>query len=227
MIFRALVLNGEKPIGGSMSSAESTMYLDNLNAMLESWSIERLLVYQTLQESFSLTSGTGTYTIGAGAALSTTARPIKIVDPCFIRDSGNLDNPLQIIDNTAWGRVVQKGAGVSYPSYINYDGSFDSSGFGTINLYPEPGASLTLFINSYKPLQNFAAISTSTSLPPGYQRAIEFNLAVELAGGFKPVSKEVAMIAMQSKAALKTLNTPDAMMRLDYAVVGDNIITGG
>mgnify|MGYP001385330886 CR=1 FL=1 len=77
MIFRALILNGEKPIGGSLTSAEATLYLDNLNAMLDSWSIDRLMVYQTLQESFALTSGTGTYTIGPGAALSSVARPIK------------------------------------------------------------------------------------------------------------------------------------------------------
>ena len=232
MIFRALRLTGEKIHGGTLTSSEATDYLSDLNSMLDSWSIERLMCYQILQESFSLTSAFNSYTIGPGAALSSVSRPVKIVDPCFVRDSGNLDSRLQIVDNVAYGMVVQKSTAGSYPSYINYDSAFDSSGFGTINLYPGPTSGLTLFINSWKPLQNFANISTVAALPPGYQRAIEFNLAIELSGGYTSVSPEVAKIAREAKAAVQTLNAPDAMMVLDYGVAGatragESILTGG
>lgn len=231
MIFKALVLNGEKQIGASMSAAEAAFHLDGLNSMLESWGIERLMCYQVLQENFALTNSTASYTIGSGATFNT-ARPVKIVDPCFIRDASNLDSALELIDNTAYGRIVQKGTSGSYPSYLNYDSAYNASGYGTINLYPAPQANLTLYINSWKALQSFSTIAVSTALPPGYQRAIEYNLAVEISGGYKPVPAEVMRIAVQSKAAIKTLNTPDAMMRLDYGVAGtarsgESILTGG
>ena len=45
-----------------------TAYLADLNTMMESWSLERLMVYQLLQESKALTASTGSYTIGTGGA---------------------------------------------------------------------------------------------------------------------------------------------------------------
>lgn len=227
MILRALRLNGEKAHGGTLSSDEQTDYLSDLNAMMDSWNLERLMVYQLLQESKALTSSVGSYTIGSGGAFSTT-RPNRIVDPCFIRDSANVDHPLTLIDAPMYGSIFQKDVDGTYPSYLFYDGAFSSS-LGTIFLYPEPAASLTLYINSWKQLQTFALISTTVALPPGYQRAIEFNLAVEIAGGFKNVSPEVAKIARESKAAIKGFNAPSGVLRLDAGIAGNarsNIFTG-
>ena len=227
MILRSMRLTGEKQRGATLDSNEQTELLAELNTMLESWSVERALCYQIMQESFTLSNSVGSYTIGSGGAFDTT-RPVKIVDPCFIRDSSNLDSPLQIIDAVARGRIVQKTIDGTYPGYLFYDSAFVSS-LGTIFLYPEPLAGLTLYINSWKQLQSFANVSTAVALPPGYQRAIEFNFAIEIAGGFTSVSDEVAKIAKESKAAIKSLNLPDAFMRMDVGIIQtytSNILTG-
>ena len=227
MILSALRKIGEKTHDGTLSSNEQTNYLSGLNAMMDSWSLERLMVYQLLQESKALTTSDGTYTIGSGGDFNTT-RPTKIVDPCFIRDSDNLDYPLTLIDSKTYGGFVQKTTDNAIPEYLFYDGAFASS-LGTIFLYPEPSASLTLYINSWQQLQSFALISTTVALPPGYQRAIEFNLAIEFAGGFTNVSTEVAKIARDSKAAIKGFNAPAGVLRLDSGVAGHrrwNINTG-
>ena len=227
MILRALRLIGEKAVAGTLSSDEQTAYLADLNTMMESWSLERLMVYQLLQESKALTASTGSYTIGTGGAFNTT-RPTKIVDPCFIRDSDDIDREVTLIDAPTYGRLCNKTLDSTYPQYLFYDGAFASS-LGTIYLYPEPAASLTLYINSWKQLQTFALISTTVVLPPGYQRAIEFNLAIELAGGFTNVSQEVAKIARESKAAIKAFNAPAGVLRLPGGVAGHgraSILTG-
>jgi len=227
MILRSLRLLGEKEPGDTLTSAEQTDYLNDLNSMMESWSIERAFCYQIVQESLSLSSSVGSYTIGSGGDFNTT-RPVKIVDPCFIRDSSNLDSPLRIIDATAYGRIVQKTIDGTYPGYLFYDSAY-ASNLGTIRLYPEPQAGLTLFINSWKQLQSFASVSTVLALPPGYQRAIETNFAIEISGGFSSVSPEVAKIAKESKAAIKSLNLPDAFLRIEAGLVpvyGSNILTG-
>lgn len=218
LILASLVLVGEKQIGGTLTTDEQTHWLARLNGMLESWSLDRLLCYQLLQESLALTTGTASYTIGAAGAFATD-RPNKIVDPCFIRDSSNIDYPIQIIDAQAYGRIALKSVGNTYPSYLFYDSAFVSS-LATIFLYPKPSASLTLFINSWKQLQQFAAIGTTVVLPPGYQLAIESNFAIHAAAGYKPISKELAIIARDSKAAIMALNVPSMNMRMPPGLPG-------
>lgn len=230
MILRSLRLIGERIIGDTLSTAEQTAYLADLNAMMESWSLEGLMVPHLLQESLALTADTATYTIGPGGAFNA-ARPTKIVDPCFIRDSDNNDTPVEIIGAIAYGSIVGKSVDSSYPTYLFYDSS-NTNGMGTIKLYPPPSAGLTLYINSWKQLTQFASITETVALPPGYRRAIEFNFAIEVAGGFINVSPEVAAVAKSSKAAIKSLNTPAGILSIDpmlsgRGTFGQNIFTGG
>ena len=229
MVTSGLRKIGEYSTGETLGSDVSADALAVLNTMLESWSLERLMCYQIKEENFALSASVASYTIGSGATFSTD-RPTKIVDPCFIRDSSNLDSPLQIIDATAYGRIIQKTTDGTYPGYLFYDQGYTASGYGTITLYPEPQAGLTLYINSWKQLQNFSTLTTDLSMPPGYRRAIEFNFAVEMASEFgRDLPKHVLMTAIQSKANLKTVNAPDSMMRLDSAIGGagqPNILTG-
>ena len=227
LILRSLRLIGEKERGDTLSADEQTECLASLNAMLESWSVQRSLCYQIVQESFSLSSSVGAYTIGSGGTFDTD-RPTKIVDPCFIRDSSNYDSPVQILNAQAYGRIIDKTTDGSYPTYLFYDAAFVSS-LGTIRLYPEPQAGLTLYINSWKQLGSISTISASVTLPPGYERALVYNYAIEESGGFTDVSPAVAKIARDSLAAIKSLNLPDMTMRLDPGIVpvySSNILNG-
>src|SRR3990167_1901608 len=228
MITSGLRKIGEYSTGETLGSDVTSDGLAVMNTMLESWSLERLMCYQITQESLALTASDGTYTIGTGGDFDTD-RPTKIVDPCFIRDSSNLDSPLQIFDAAAYGRIVQKTIDGTYPGYLFYDQGFSSS-LGTITLYPEPQAALTLFINSWKQLQNFSTLTTDLAMPPGYRRAIEFNFAVEMASEFgRDPPPSVVSVAKSAKATLKSLNMPDSMMRLDSGIAGGgipNILTG-
>jgi hypothetical protein len=228
MILRSLRMIGEKARGETLDTNEQTECLYELNSMMDSWSIERLMCYQITQESFALSANTVSYTIGSGATFNTT-RPTKIVDPCFVRDASGLDLHLEIIDAEAYGSIVQKSAGTTYPTWLFYDGGFNASGYGTIYVYPAPSANLTLYINSWKQLQNFSSVSTQMLLPPGYQLAIESNFAIHMAAGLTNISPEVAKIARDSKAAIKGINSPSVVATLDTGVVRgkrSNIFTG-
>lgn len=228
MILRSHRMIGEKARGDTLNATEQVECLYELNSMMDSWSIERLMCYQVLQENFPLATNTASYTIGSGATFNT-ARPTKIVDPCFIRDASNLDSPVKIINAESYGKIVQKNAGTTYPQWLFYDGAFDANGYGTISVYPAPSASLTLYINSWKQLQTFPSVSTALMLPPGYQTAIEANFAIHLAAGLTNVSPEVAKLAKDTKAAIKSINLPETIARLDAGIVRgsrSNIFTG-
>lgn len=218
MILRSLRLIGEKARGATLTTAEQAECLASFNAMLESWSIERLACYQVIQESFGLTASTTAYSIGTNGSFATN-RPTRIVDPCFVRDSSNVDTKLELINVDAYGSIPMKSGSTGYPRYLYYDQGFSSTSTATINIYPPPQANLTLFINSVKQLGSVSTISTNVSFPPGYERALVFNYAIEEAGGLTSVAPEVAKIAKESKALIKTLNLPSTVMELDYGAV--------
>ena len=229
MILNALASLGDKQIGDTLTAAEQTYYLDKLNAMLDSWSIDRLFIYQQLQESFTLTTGVGSYTIGSGGTFNTT-RPSKI-SYAFIRDTSNLDTELKDLKTQEnYDRIVLKTTGKTYPQYYFYDDAF-VGGLATLKLYPLPSANLTIFLESWKRLQQFATINDTLSLPPGYQRAIETNFAIEASPGFTQPDASLIQIAKESKALIKGINLPTPTLRLDAAIVGNvrqgaSILTG-
>lgn len=230
MILRSLRMIGEKARGEGLDANESTECLYELNSMIESWGTQRLTCYSINQESFALTASTASYSIGPGGNFNT-ARPTKIVDPCFIRDASNLDSPITILYSEQYGKIVQKSVGYTYPRYLYYDMSFSATSTANINLYPSPSGSLTLFINSWKQLQSFLDVSTQVLMPPGYRLAIESNFAIHMAAGFTPVPPEVAKIARESLAAVRSLNLTTPVTRLDYygygaRQAGTSIITG-
>jgi len=218
MIVNSLISNGAKRIGGALEASEEPYYLGKLNAMIESWSLDRKMCYQVLQESFALTVSVGTYTIGSGASFST-ARPSQILK-AFVRDSSSADSEVNIVSYDVYDSIVVKNVGPSYPKFLYYDQGFNASGYATINLSPSPLAGLTLYIDSAKQLQSFASVSTALLMPPGYQRAIESNFTIETAPGLKSVPPEILKIARESKALIMGLNLPESISQLDNAIVG-------
>ena len=227
MILRSMRLTGEKERGGSLSSDEQTQCLAELNTFLDSCNNERLLCYQVQQDSLALTASTASYTIGSGGAFNVT-RPTRIVDPCFIRDATSTDTAVTIINAESYGRIVSKTSGYTVPEYLFYDNGFSATSTGTLYLYPSPSPSLTLFINSWRQLSQVSTLSHNVLLPPGYQLFIESNFAIHLAAGLVPVSPELAKMARDARAALKSYNAPDPVMRLDSPIGGRSrsILTG-
>lgn len=210
LIRGAMRLIGAVDPGEPLTADESADGLELLNEMLESWSNEKLAVYQILQENFTLVAGTASYTIGSGATFSTT-RPLNILSG-FIRYS-SLDYHLSILTREEYDRITLKTT--SYlPEYLYYQPSVAN---GTIYLYGVPDAAYVLYIDSTKQLQSFAGLTTAIVLPPGYKRAIRYNLALEIAPEYnrKP-SEAVLAIARESKAAIKRLNSRTPKLRLDH-----------
>lgn len=229
LILNALTISGEKGLEvTTFTSRETDYYLSRLNSMMDSWSNERLNIYSLFQTSFALTVSTGTYTIGIGGAFNMT-RPIKIVDPCFTRDSSSTDIAVKIIDAQTYGTITEKSFGYVTPSYLFYDASYSATSTAVVKLYPLPSSGLTLFINTLQPLQTFSTMTTPIELPPGYQQAIELNFAIQAGLGLSPPDPMLIQQAQRAKAAIKTTNLTAPIMRLDYGIVGDytsNILSG-
>lgn len=202
------------------TSQEANDGLNVLNSMLDSWSLERLMIYQVQQNGYSWSASSSSKTIGSGGDFNTT-RPTKISEEGnFFRDgSTSVDYPLTFLgDRDSYDRILLKSNTSSYPQWL-----FADMGYPLITLYvwPVPTLSLTLYLNTWKPLQNFTSLTTDMALPPGYQRAIEYNLAIEYApefGSAATISDDVRNIARMSKSNIKAINKPDLISRTEAGI---------
>lgn len=210
MIKKSLRLIGATGQGKAPTAQEASDALDSLNSMLEGWSIDRLSVYHLYDETVSWTSGQSSRTIGTGGDFAVT-RPSRIEDG-FTRIS-NVDYPYRAIDKQEYDRIADKTTQSSYPEVIFYD---NVASLGVLYAYPVPNATVSIHINTWKQLQSFSALTDTVTLPPGYQRAIEYNLAIELQGEYPDleIPASVINIAQKSLAAIKTMNTPTMVSNL-------------
>jgi hypothetical protein len=228
MILRSMRLIGEKARGATLDSSEQAECLAEFNTFLDSLPNERLLAYSIQQDSHTLTSGVSSYTVGVNGDIAVT-RPVKIVDPCYVRNSDSSDFPVRVVDHVTWGRIFDKTAPADMPSMLYYDAGFSSTSTATINLWPAPSGADTLFFASWKQIGTVANLSTNLLLPPGYQLFLESNFAIHLAAGQADVSPALLKMAKESKAAIKGVNVPAPVASMDALPVGsrgDGSVTG-
>jgi len=228
IILRSMRMIGEKERGATLDANEQVETLAELNTFMEGEEIKRLNIYSISEVSTTLTASTTQYTIGTNGTIAV-VRPIKIVDPCWIRDASGYDTPVDVVERDAWARIVDKDSGWTTPTALYYNYDFTATSTGTIEVYPSPNGGLSLYMTAWKPLQSFASLTTQVLLPPGYQLMIESNFAIHLAAGLTPISAELAKIARDSMAAIKRLNATSPIARLDtmpvYSRTG-SILTG-
>jgi hypothetical protein len=202
------------------SADEANDALDALNAMLSSWSNDAMLIYARTLENFPLVAGTATYTIGSSQTFNTT-RPIFIVDS-FVR-SGSVDYDLTTITDERYNAIELKTV-QGIPEFINYTNGYPA---GTIKLYPVPASNYTLYLNTEKELTSFT-LDATVSLPPGWEQALIYNLAVLLAPEYgQEISQAVYQIAQDSKGAIKTAIMRNRTMDANPPVNGTNNIYAG
>ena len=188
--------------GETIDADEGADGLRSLNFLIDSWANDNLMLYQQVQRTKALTSSDGQYTIGSGGDIDTT-RPVRIVS-AYCRDANNGDYTIKIINASQWARITLKTTAGSYPDYLYYRPNYP---LGEINLYPEPGSGLTLYLECWDQITQFATGATSASLPPGYERALIYNLALEIAPEYGVnVSPEVAKLAAESREFIQDVN---------------------
>jgi hypothetical protein len=203
-------------IGGSEApTAEmASNALDLLNAMLGSWSNENLLVYQTTLLNFPLVAGQSNYTIGTGGDFNT-QRPTSF-EGGYIRWN-SIDYPLSFINTDQYDGIPLKSSPnqISYAIYV--DAAFPLT---TLKLYPTPNdATAVIYLEARIPFTEFTSLTDPINMPPGYERALDRNLALELAPEYG-VQAQPRLVLMASNARkwLKRTNYQSLIMELPDAL---------
>lgn len=202
---------GALTTGESPSSAEETDALTLLNAMIDSWSTERLNIFSIVQSVHALTTTQQSYTIGSGGDFNVT-RPVRY-ERASIRmpntgGSGYRYEPVEIIDALGWSQIVGRSTTDVVPTTLFPDMAFPLT---TLYLWPIPTFSTIspyLALWTWTQLQQFADIATTSyTFPPGYERALKLNFALEAASMFGIVpTQQLVQQAIEAKAAIRMLN---------------------
>jgi hypothetical protein len=156
------------------SADEANDGLDSLNQLLESWSNDSAVIVSRAWETFTLVGGQTVYTMGPGQQFNT-SRPTNIIGG-YVRN-GTIDTQVTVISDEAYNSIGFK-AITGIPQFINYDNANPTD---NLRLYPAPSSGYLLFLLTEKPLITITSLDTTLSLPPGYERALIYNLAAELA----------------------------------------------
>jgi hypothetical protein len=210
-----------------MASNEGEDGLSSLNDMIDSWSNENLLINTKVREVFPLVAAQSSYTMGPTGNFNTT-RPLKI-ELALMQDAGTLiETPVEIFTKEQFASISLKTLTSNDPQYIYPTGSYPLE---TVHVWPVPTEANNLVLYSWKPLATLANLSTEFSLPPGYGRALKYNLALELAPEYgRAVPELVAMIAAESKANIKRMNSKPNYLLVDKSLIsngsGFNWMTG-
>jgi hypothetical protein len=216
-INRALRLLGILAEGETPSAATSQDALVALNQMIDSWSIERLSVFCTQDQTFTWPAGLITRTLGPSGDFIG-LRPVLLDEATYYRDPGtNVSFGIKFINQQQYNGIAVKTVTSTYPQVI-----FVNMGFPdiTMSIYPRPTRDLEWHFVSVQELSQPAELSTPLFYPPGYLRAFTYCLAMEFAPefGVEP-SPQVQRIAMTSKRDLKRINNPDDIMSMPYSLV--------
>lgn len=212
-------------LGGSEvpTAAEANDGLVALNAMLDSFSLDDLSSFQVLEQSFNLTVGTASYTIGVGGVVNV-ARPFDITQ-AYIRDASNNNFLMNILPRDKWNQIGNRGSTITsqIPTELFYDPQYP---LGVINIFPTPLLSYTLFFDTTLQQTTFPTLATVLATPPGYERMYVYNLAVEISNMFGipippvgPGQKNVAVLAMEALEKIKRNNIKEVISDYDSAIV--------
>lgn len=226
IVDRALRLIGQLGEGVSANATRSAAALVALNAMVDSWNLDKSLAYAMREESLTLSASTASYTVGAnGSSSLNTVRPVAI-EKAWIVDGSQTYEVLPM-DEDYYAAIPDKTVESDWPNRFLYRGSYPNA---TVIVFYVPNATRTMKLLTRTPLAALV-LSDTLAAPPGWERGLAFNLACELAPEYETeASPRVQRIADTTLGKIKATNAKPILATTDLAqLVGrrsGSILTG-
>ncbi len=220
LIQRALQLIGVIAAGENPTSDDLADGLVTLNDMVNAWALEPLTIFTEQRVTAALSASTQNYTIGAGATIST-PRPLWVPNAGIIPSGATNELPINLLSDDQWAGIAIKSLTSVFPTAMYYNYDFNATtGYGLVAVWPIPTTTPTLVLYLPEAVTAFADGTTSYKFPPGYERMLRFNLAVELAPEYgRQVDPAVGAIAMQSKGNIKRANNREQDLIVDASLL--------
>lgn len=196
--------------GATPAAEDSALALARVNEWIDGLANQDLTIYTIARTLWTLTSA-ASYTVGTGADVDV----VRPVSPQAITNIGFQDTSVSptlermlgpCLTEDAYAAIPQKALTSVYPQFFYYNPTMPT---GTLIPYPLPTSStLQGVLYTQTALTQFAALTTTLTLPPGYARFFRTNLTIEIAGAFQASpSPALVQAAMESMRDIKRTNT--------------------
>lgn len=237
-ILSACRLTGTLRSGQNMSAAELTDCLQVLNDMLDSWSAKRVLIFTTPRitvdqngNPFMLIPTQQSYTLGnlKGTENFLLPRPSRrpVVSILYSASQQTpVELPMDMYDDTQWQGIANKSTPSILPQVCYIETNMPDM---QLNFWPIPTQANPVILYLWQVLAQFPNLQTTFTFPPGYARAIRFNLAMELFAEFSGDASKlpaVAAIAKSSKDDVEMNNIRAKEAYCDPALLGSGYPRG-
>lgn len=197
----------------------------DLRDMLAQWRVKRWFVFQQVDVSFNGT-GAQSYTVGPGGNFNVTLRPSRLsaayARQINVAGAQPVDYPLGILTaREDYSRISLKSLG-TWPQVVFYDNGYP---LGNAYFWPIPQAGIfELHLVFLAVLQDIAALDTVISLPPEYEAAMKWNLALRL----RPSYQELEADPLLEKLAAEGIDTlTKANVQIPIAQIDPSLVRGG
>lgn len=205
------LINSSFRLIGAIASAETLETNEQndafttLNQLIASWNTEGLSIAGRQKQTVAITT-TNSYSLPT--------RPPKI-EAASVSVAG-IDCPLELVDAAGWEAIDEKGVTAIKIRKLFCDYGYPTA---TVYLWPTPKQAGTLELWTFQTIAPFTSLSQSIDLPPGYEAALRYNLAVALLPEYPREATDPTLPAQaqnykQSIVALNAANhqkTPPAL----------------
>lgn len=208
LIHSSFRLIGAIAAGETLETNELADALVALNQMLSSWNTEGASLVARKRLLVSVSGINGPYSLPE--------RPVRIESASVA--AGGIDSQLELVDSAGWESTPEKQAQSVYVRRLFCDYAYPSA---SVYIAPIPrlGGQLEMWV--YVPITQFATLATVVDLPPGYEAAVRYNLAIALLPEYPRSQPDPSLPAQAQtfKAALVQLNASNHMRSVAPAAV--------
>lgn len=206
--------------GDPLAASESQSAFFTLQAIIDGYGAEALIIQENEVSRFVTTAGKSQYTLGVDAGNDWV---VSTLPPSFSEvtmSTGALEIPLEILTPAKWAMLALKSLQSSILS-----GMWPNFGptVHTLSFYPVPGAIIP--INLYTPeiLSAPTATGNTFTAAPGYQELYTFELAIKASSKFgAQIPAWVPPAWADAKAKIKGANFNPLDVYCDAALVSLN-----
>jgi hypothetical protein len=226
LITDALILTGALAQGETPGANDAADAFRRLNRMVSLWKNQRLTCYVVEENVYPLVGSQQEYTIGPGGDFDQ-FRPqwLSYCDLILANTSPVVSIKVNIITVKDWSFQSVKAQTSTQPTQVYYYTQFPQTGadagLGKLIFWPTPTHVNSVRLYCPRGIDAFADLSTDYSFPPGYEDALEYNLAVRLiqAGmGLRSNLSDIAPMAKETLGVIKRANIQPVVASIDPAL---------
>lgn len=194
---------------------DATQGLLRLNRFIDRLATEKLTIYTITRTTWTIVASTGQYTVGSGGDVNIT-RPVWVerINYADTSQDPDYEYPLRRLTENEWQRLTLKGLTSTLPDSYYYNDTFP---LATVDFWPIPTeGDLEGVIYHSEALSQIANLSSTITLPPGYEEMLISNLAILLCPMYgKDPHPVLVDTARRSMGDIKRANIKDNELMLE------------